>query len=129
MSYCIIASSRGIKSLLTVAWTMRMFFQDHPEFRLTHVISGGANGIDDLGRMWAEDRGLPCIHMPALWNIYGKKAGMIRNVEMAKLAQAAVIIWDGYSRGTQHMIETALEHKLLVRVHTLDGQIYDSSKP
>jgi hypothetical protein len=87
------------------------------------VISGGARGIDNLGALWAEGKGHTVIHMPAKWDLHGKSAGYLRNVEMAKLSVndplyqgALVAIWDGVSPGTKHMINIANQHGMLVWV-------------
>lgn len=69
------------------------------------VISGTAKGVDKLGEQWADKHNVCVLRMPADWNTYKKAAGPIRNAEMAKVADAAVIIWDGESRGTLNMIE------------------------
>ena len=53
---------------------------------------------------------------PAQWNEFGKRAGYIRNEEMAKYADACVAFWDGESKGTKHMIDLANKHKIEVRV-------------
>ena len=43
--------------------------------------------------------------MPADWDKYGKSAGFIRNKEMVDIADAAIIFWDGDSKGTKDTIE------------------------
>lgn len=83
---------------------------------ITGVVSGCARGADTLGAEWALANGVPLFEYPADWDRYGKKAGMIRNKEMARYAQALIAIWDGESRGTKHMIEHATEHGLPVYV-------------
>lgn len=45
----------------------------------------------------------------------GKKAGYLRNCQMAENADALVAFWDGNSPRTRHMIETARAHGLAVR--------------
>jgi hypothetical protein len=70
------------------------------------VICGGANGADLLGKMWAIEHGVPVIDMPADWKKYGKSAGMIRNRDMANIADQLVAFWDGISPGTRNMIDT-----------------------
>ena len=51
-----------------------------------------------------------------MWDIYGKKAGYMRNEEMAKVADALVVFWDGKSKGTKHMIDIGKKFKLKIRV-------------
>lgn len=74
------------------------------------IISGGARGADKLAEMYAHDRRLSNIILPAQWNKYGKKAGMLRNGDMAHMASKKdgkgmlIAFWDGQSRGTQNMI-------------------------
>ena len=50
------------------------------------------------------------------WDKYGKKAGYLRNVEMAENANALIAFWDGKSKGTKHMIDIATERNLPIRV-------------
>ncbi len=54
---------------------------------------------------------IPVKEMPADWNRYGNSAGPMRNRQMAEYADAAVIIWDGYSRGTRNMVENMIRRK------------------
>jgi hypothetical protein len=80
------------------------------------VISGTAKGADRLGEEWARDRGYPVERYPADWDTYGKKAGYLRNEEMAEVADACVVFWDGKSRGSKMMIDIAKKHGLPLRV-------------
>ena len=69
------------------------------------IVSGGARGADTLGERYAQERGLPVKQFPADWDTYGKRAGYLRNEEMAGYADALVAFWDGSSNGTRHMID------------------------
>lgn len=80
------------------------------------IVSGGANGADKLGERWAESLAFPVKRFPADWNKHGKSAGPIRNEEMAKYATHCVVFWDGKSRGSKNMIDTAAKYKLPTRV-------------
>jgi YspA, cpYpsA-related SLOG family len=83
------------------------------------VLCGMAQGADMLGRQWAKDCDIPVIEYPALWRIadtYDNFAGLKRNIEMAKNANALIALWDGHSHGTAHMINTAKKHNLVVHV-------------
>lgn len=68
------------------------------------IISGTARGADTLGEQYASLRNIPVARFPARWDKYGKRAGFMRNEEMAQYATGGVIFWDGKSRGTQSMI-------------------------
>lgn len=80
------------------------------------VISGTARGVDRAGEQWAREHGIPILRMPADWERYGKRAGMIRNAAMADNAEALVAVWDGVSRGTENMILEARRRNLRVFV-------------
>ena len=45
--------------------------------------------------------------IPANWDNYGKRAGFIRNSEMAEYADACIVFWNGSSKGAKHMIDVA----------------------
>lgn len=81
---------------------------------ITEVVCGGAKGIDSLGAEWAKANNIPIKLFPADWNTFGKRAGIIRNLEMACYADALIAIWDGHSRGTLHMITAAKQYKLRI---------------
>jgi len=82
----------------------------------TVVLSGGARGADRLGEEWAKTNGIPIELYPADWDRHGKSAGYIRNSEMADKAEALIAIWDGQSKGTQHMVKLAEQKGLTVFV-------------
>lgn len=69
------------------------------------VLSGCARGVDRIGEEITEIRGAGIERHPADWDAYGKRAGYLRNAEMAKAADALIAVWDGESRGTKNMIE------------------------
>lgn len=72
------------------------------------IVSGTAKGADKLGEQYAKERGYKIAEYPADWSL-GKKAGYLRNKQMAENADAAVIFWDGESPGSKHMIDLAKE--------------------
>lgn len=85
----------------------------------TKIISGGAKGVDALAIWYADSNEYPLSIMNAKWHAYGKSAGIIRNEEMAKEADALIAIWDGKSPGTKNMIETARKYNLRIYVYTV----------
>lgn len=73
------------------------------------IVSGGAPGADTLAVRYATESDIPFKVFPADWNKYGKSAGPRRNRQMAEYADAAIVFWDGKSRGTQNMIQQMRE--------------------
>lgn len=73
---------------------------------ITEVVSGGARGVDKLGERYAAENKIPCIKFPADWNMLGKSAGYVRNNQMAVYAEGLIVMWDGISRGTLHMLRS-----------------------
>lgn len=95
----IIAGSRSITDYETVAKAI-----EESEFEITEVVSGTARGVDRLGEAYAKIHNIPLKQFPADWNGLGRYAGLARNRQMAKYADAAIIVWDGSSRGASDMI-------------------------
>lgn len=82
----------------------------------TEIVSGTARGTDRLGEKWAYENNIKLVKFPADWNTYGKRAGYIRNDQMACYADAAVIFWLNESKGTKHMIDLAKKRNLLLKL-------------
>jgi len=86
------------------------------------IISGGARGADSLGEIFGKAYGLKIKRFIPDWDGLGKRAGYVRNDEMAKFAkqdsQLGVLIacWNGVSKGTKHMIDLANKQSLRVYI-------------
>lgn len=81
------------------------------------IISGSAKGVDTIGEEYARANLIRVERFPAQWDTHGRKAGFIRNIQMAENAEALIAVWDGISSGTQHMIEYAKNKGLKVYIH------------
>lgn len=81
---------------------------------ITEVVSGTAHGADKYGEEWAAANNIPVKQFPADWGRFGHGAGVLRNFEMARYAEALIAVWDGESKGTLNMIRRAKEKKLRV---------------
>jgi len=68
-------------------------------FTITHVLSGGARGIDLAGEAWATAHAVPVTVLPAEWDRFGKGAGYRRNEAMAAQADALLAVWDKNRQG------------------------------
>lgn len=119
----IIAGSRSILNYVIVADAI-----ETSGFRITKVVSGKAPGVDFMGELWAVDNKIPIIPMPANWRPDGpngridKSAGYKRNVEMDKISEALIAVWDGKSDGTRHMIDIAVASNKKIFIRNLAEQ-------
>ena len=84
------------------------------------VVSGTAKGADAFGEAWARDCGIQILQFPANWKKFGKRAGPLRNEEMADNADGLIAIWDGKSRGTTSMLNLAADRGLRIAVLRTD---------
>lgn len=86
------------------------------------VVSGTARGADQLGEQYAKIAGYEVSRFVPDWDGLGKRAGYVRNAEMAKYAMAdgnygvLIAFWDGKSKGTKHMIDLAEKNGLEVHI-------------
>jgi hypothetical protein len=99
----IIAGPRDYEDYSSLVVAIRL-----SEFDITEVVSGHARGVDGMGERWSREvLGKEPKLFPADWGRYGNGAGPRRNLEMVGYADAAIIIWDGMSRGTGSMLKIA----------------------
>lgn len=96
----IIAGTRTFSNQMMFDHAMRLHGAE-----ITEVVCGCAPGADWLGKKWAMDNKIPVRNFRADWVMFGKRAGPIRNRQMADYADACLIFWDGKSKGTQNMID------------------------
>lgn len=117
MKKIIIAGSRNFNDFSLLDYEVKKFilenFNKEDEIE---IVSGTAAGADKLGERFAEKYNFPVKKFPANWDLHGKKAGPIRNEEMAKYATHCIVFWDGESRGTKNMIENAEKYNLIYKV-------------
>ena len=120
----IIAGSRSVTNYKEVVIAVEKA-KKQEKIVVTEVVSGAANGVDKLGEQYAKENNIPISYFPADWDLYGKKAGYLRNVQMAEYADALICIWDGISNGSKHMIDIANGRQLKVYVHVVKNNEID----
>lgn len=112
----IVAGSRTITDYEFVSDTLDQILGD----KHVTIVSGACRGVDQLGERYAEERGHSLILCPANWETFGKKAGPIRNEEMAEIATHAIIFLENQSKGAKNMITLAKKKGLELRVIKVD---------
>lgn len=118
----IIAGFRGFKDYKFLKEKLDFFLERKAKTHKIIIISGTAKGADKLGEKYAKEKGYEIERFPANWDEHGKKAGYIRNSEMADHAHALVAFWDGISKGTKHMIDLAERKELFIRIIYYKGE-------
>jgi hypothetical protein len=109
----IIAGSRSFNDYDYLCKSCDEILESYSEIE---IVSGTAQGADQLGERYAFKKGYSIKQFPANWNLYGKSAGYKRNEEMAKYANVLIAFWNGESKGTKHMIDLAKKYELKIFV-------------
>ena len=87
------------------------------------IVHGGAVGVDAIAGSWAKANNLETIVYEPNYKIYGKRAPLVRDEEMAEFADVAIAFWDGKSRGTLYTVKKKKKIGRKVIIHLI--QEYD----
>lgn len=74
--------------------------------RFTLIHGAAARGADKLADDWAARVGIEPERYPANWAQHGRRAGLLRNLDMVRTLvpdrDVVLCCWDGMSPGTRH---------------------------
>lgn len=82
----------------------------------TEIVSGGAEGVDKAAEDIAAALSLPLRRFLPNYERYGKRAPLMRNLEIIAYADEVLAFWDGSSRGTMHSVAECIRSGKPVRV-------------
>ena len=121
---CVIAGSRSIKSYDLV---YQAFTNCDWSSKITEIVSGTAKGVDRLGEELASNLGLEVAKFPANWSL-GRGAGHIRNGDMAKYTDIAIVLIENDSNGSKNMVKQMKKlNKPCIVFIVKDGEVYESN--
>ncbi len=83
----------------------------------TEIISGGAKGVDQLAKAYAEEHHIKYVEFLPDYVRYGRAAPLKRNDEIIRQADLVLIFWDGSSHGTAYVIRRCEELDKPHQVH------------
>ena len=90
-----------------------------PHINIDLIIHGGARGVDRFASEWARAEGLNQVVVKPDWGRHGKKAGMLRNIEMIEMCDVLVAMCHNNSKGTTQAIKEAHKRgKEVISLHT-----------
>ena len=75
------------------------------------IVSGGAKGIDTCARQYALSHGIALTEFLPNYEIFGKRAPLVRNDTIINHADHILIFWDGKSRGTKYVLDRCIREK------------------
>lgn len=101
----IIAGGRDIQPSFSEIWNAVI----NSGYFVEEIVSGCADGVDHQGELYAENFDIPLKKFPANWNHYGALAGPIRNLQMARYADALIAFPGG--KGTANIIRQMEKQK------------------
>ena len=124
----IIAGGRDFNDMELLSMTVQHLADTELADKSVSIVSGMARGADALGYLFAHQRGVVVHEFPAQWDRYGKKAGFMRNTQMAKEADGLLAFFSG-SNGTAHMIKCMADLNKPVWIVPYNGYINESPRP
>ena len=100
----------------------------HTSFDDVVVVNGGARGADTMGKKFADTYDIRSKLFPANWDKFGKRAGYMRNEQMAEYGTHLIAFWDEKSKGTKHMIKRAQAWGIFIAVFDYHGTCLEEYK-
>ena len=124
----IVAGCRSFKNYDFLKNTLDSYIATTDSSKIT-IISGRAEGADQLGEKYAEDNDLKLAKFEAPWAKMGPSAGTFRNKLMAEYAikdednhPVLIAFWNGFSKGTKDMINRAESMKIETHIFYFDEE-------
>ena len=103
-----IVGSRGLSSDLS----------DFIPKETTEIISGGAMGIDKCAEEYARKNNIKLTVIRPNYKEFGRRAPLIRNLEIIDKADLVIAFWDTKSNGTRFVIEKCRERQKNIKIFT-----------
>ncbi len=69
------------------------------------IVSGGARGIDSCAAKYAKQHNMKITEFLPNYQVFGKKAPIVRNEQIVDYSDMVVALWDGVSKGTKSVID------------------------
>ena len=91
---------------------------------VTEIFSGAAKGIDTAARNFARKYHIFLTDILPEYDLYGKRAPLIRNDLIISQADKVYIFWDGKSRGTGYVVKKCKEIKKPYVLYLYEGDTF-----
>lgn len=84
---------------------------------VTEIVSGGAKGIDTCAKIYALKNNIKLTEFLPEYEKYGKRAPLIRNLEIIDYADEVITFWDGASHGTKYVIDNCRNRSKKIKIY------------
>lgn len=108
-----VVGSRTFTNYISFTMEMQMFLQGED---IAMFVSGGAKGADKMAERYASQNKIEMRVLKPDWKTHGKKAGILRNMEIIDASSKVIAFWDGKSKGTKHSIDYAKMKDIPVKI-------------
>lgn len=90
---------------------------------VTEIVSGGAAGVDTSAAQYARAHGLTLTEFRPDYAAHGRRAPLLRNLQIIDYSDLVLAFWDGQSRGTSFVIKKCLSKGKPVRVFIAEREM------
>ncbi len=80
------------------------------------IVSGGARGVDSSAREYALAHGIKLTEFLPDYAAHGKRAPLLRNLQIIEYADIVLAFWDGASAGTGFVIDNCRKKNIPVKI-------------
>jgi len=88
------------------------------EWKITEIVIGGVDYCDLGAALWARQNKIPIRIFQPNWKQWGKRAGLMRNIEIVSYADAIIILCEEDVEAFRNLIKMAREqHKKIYLYH------------
>lgn len=94
----------------------------------TQIISGGAKGIDNCAKLYAQKHAIEYIEILPEYEKYGKAAPLKRNDAIIECSDLIIAYWDGKSKGTEYTIKKCKKLNKKIKIILMQGNMEKISK-
>ncbi len=92
--------------------------------RISLILSGGAKGTDRSARQYALKHNILIEEILPAYDLYGKRAPLLRNDIIIDRSDKIYIFWDGKSRGTKYVINQCIKKNKPYDLYVLKNGVF-----
>ena len=89
---------------------------------VTEIVSGGAKGIDECAKKYAQDHHIKLTEFLPEYHKYKKGAPLKRNLQIIEYADMVIAFWNGKSKGTKYVIDHCKEQNKKIVIYQIDEE-------